>query len=230
MEAIDMGHHGLLGRYLTFLIGVVCSALGIALITLAGMGTSAVSSLAYVLTFVFPGVSLGCFSFVVNCVMLGGQILLLRRKFPLIQLLQIPFTFVFSCCIDLWMGLLAPLVPAAYAGRWVVLLLGCGFLGLGVALEVVPNVLILPCEGFVRTCSQVFGWDFGKTKTGYDLTMVAAALVVSLVCLGSVHGLREGTVVCALTVGTISRFFCRQINRLLERRSDAHTRVQESVG
>lgn len=220
-----MGRHELLGRYLTFFAGVVCSALGIALITLAGMGTSAVSSLAYVLTFVFPGISLGCFSFLVNCVMLGGQALLLRRRFPLIQLLQIPATFVFSICIDLWMELAAPLVPSAYGGRWVVLLLGCTFLGLGVALEVVPNVLILPCEGFVRTCSQVFGWEFGKTKTGYDLTMVAAALAVSLLCLGSVHGLREGTVVCALTVGSISRFFCRRIERLLEGRTAAPARA-----
>lgn len=209
-----MEHSGLPERYLMFLIGVVCSALGIALITLAGMGTSAVSSLAYVLTFVFPGISLGCFTFVVNCAMLGGQALLLRRKFPPVQLLQIPATFVFSFCIDLWMKLLTPIIPGAYAGRWAVLLLGCTSLGLGVALEVVPNVLILPCEGFARTCSQVFGWEFGKTKTGYDLAMVGAAALVSLLCLGTIHGLREGTVVCALTVGSISRFFCRRIKDL----------------
>lgn len=220
-----MDHAPLPRRYLMFFAGVVSSALGIALITLAGMGTSAVSSLAYVLTFVFPGVSLGCFTFLVNCAMLGGQALLLRNKFRPIQLLQVPATFVFSACIDLWMDLLSALVPSSYAGRWVVLLLGCGFLGLGVALEVVPNVLILPCEGFVRTCSQVFGWDFGKTKTGYDLAMLCAALLVSLLCLRSVHGLREGTVVCALTVGSISRFFCRRIQRVWEHRhpSLAHT-------
>ena len=220
-----MSHTGLLRRYLLFLAGVLCSALGISLITLAGMGTSAVSSLAYVLTYVFPGISLGTFTFVVNCVMLGGQILILRKKFRPLQLLQIPFTFLFSCCIDLWMGLLGGLVPQSYAGHWVVLLLGCTCLGLGVALEVIPNVLILPCEGFVRTCSQVFGWDFGKTKTGYDLAMLCAALLVSLLCLRSVHGLREGTVVCALTVGSISRFFCRRIQRVWERRhpSLAHT-------
>ena len=220
-----MDHAPLPRRYLMFFAGVVSSALGIALITLAGMGTSAVSSLAYVLTFVFPGVSLGCFTFLVNCAMLGGQALLLRSKFQPIQLLQVPATFVFSACIDLWMDLLSALVPSSYAGRWVVLLLGCGFLGLGVALEVVPNVLILPCEGFVRTCSQVFGWDFGKTKTGYDLAMLCAALLVSLLCLRSVHGLRKGTVVCALTVGSISRFFCRRIQRVWEHRhpSLAHT-------
>lgn len=126
-----MDHAPLPRRYLMFFAGVVSSALGIALITLAGMGTSAVSSLAYVLTFVFPGVSLGCFTFLVNCAMLGGQALLLRSKFQPIQLLQVPATFVFSACIDLWMDLLSALVPSSYAGRWVVLLLGCGFLGLG---------------------------------------------------------------------------------------------------
>lgn len=66
LEANHMSHTGLLRRYLIFFAGVLCSALGISLITLAGMGTSAVSSLAYVLTYVFPGVSLGTFTFVVN--------------------------------------------------------------------------------------------------------------------------------------------------------------------
>ena len=211
-----MSHSGLVRRYLLFFAGVLCSALGISLITLAGMGTSAVSSLAYVFTFVFPGVSLGTFTFAVNCAMLVGQILVLRRKFQLIQLLQIPATCGFSCCIDLWMSLLPDLVPQSYLGHWVVLLLGCGFLGFGVALEVVPNVLILPCEGFVRTCSQEFGWDFGKTKTGFDLTMVAAATLLSLLDLGAIYGLREGTVVCALTVGYISRFFCKRLAFLVK--------------
>lgn len=54
-----MRQPSLLRRYILFFCGVLCAALGIALITLAGMGTSAVSSLSYVLTFVFPGLSLG---------------------------------------------------------------------------------------------------------------------------------------------------------------------------
>ena len=214
-----MRQPSLLRRYILFFCGVLCAALGIALITLAGMGTSAVSSLSYVLTFVFPGLSLGVFTFLVNCTMLVGQVLLLRHRFQSIQLLQIPATLLFSVCIDLWTELLAPLVPESYGARWVVLLLGCLSLGLGVALEVLPNVLILPCEGFVRTVSQVFGWDFGKTKTGYDLAMVSAAALLSYLSLGAICGLREGTIVCALTVGGISRFLCRRLSFLQYPRS-----------
>ena len=43
-----MRQPSLLRRYILFFCGVLCAALGIALITLAGMGTSAVSSLSYV--------------------------------------------------------------------------------------------------------------------------------------------------------------------------------------
>ena len=61
-----MQRHALACRYGVFLAGVVLSALGIALITKAGLGTSAISSLAYVLTFVIPGISLGTFTLLVN--------------------------------------------------------------------------------------------------------------------------------------------------------------------
>ena len=85
---------------------------------LSRYGHLAVSSLSYVLTFVFPGLSLGVFTFLVNCTMLVGQVLLLRHRFQSIQLLQIPATLLFSVCIDLWTELLAPLVPESYGARW----------------------------------------------------------------------------------------------------------------
>lgn len=159
-----MRQPSLLRRYILFFCGVLCAALGIALITLAGMGTSAVSSLSYVLTFVFPGLSLGVFTFLVNCTMLVGQVLLLRHRFQSIQLLQIPATLLFSVCIDLWTELLAPLVPESYGARWGVLLLGCLSLGLGVALEVLPNVLILPCEGLSEPPARYSAGILGRPR------------------------------------------------------------------
>ncbi len=86
-----MRQPSLLRRYILFFCGVLCAALGIALITLAGMGTSAVSSL------LCPHVCLsralaGVFTFLVNCTMLVGQVLLFRHRFQSIQLLQIPAT------------------------------------------------------------------------------------------------------------------------------------------
>lgn len=128
-----MQRHTLACRYGIFFGGVVLSALGIALITKAGLGTSAISSLAYVMTFVVPGVSLGTFTLLVNLAALGAQILLLRREFRPIQFLQLPATVIFSAGIDLWTYLMRDWTVGAYPMGWIPLLAGCVILGLGVA-------------------------------------------------------------------------------------------------
>ena len=71
------------------------------------------------------------------------------------------------------------------------LLLGCVFLGLGIAFEVIPNVLILPGEGLVRVIAGLTGWRFGLVKTGFDMSIVASAVGVSLFFTGHVLGIRE---------------------------------------
>ena len=88
---------------------------------------------------------------------------------------------------------------------------GCVFLGFGIALEVHPDVLILPGEGLVRAITRRFHLQFGRVKSTFDLTLVGLAALVSVLATGKVLGIREGTVVAALIVGPISHFFLRRI-------------------
>lgn len=201
-------------RYGMFIAGVILSALGISLITKAGLGTSPITSLAFVLTFIFP-YSLGLFTMMVNSIMFIIQVILLGKSFQKIQLLQIPAALLFSVCIDGWLRLLSNWQTGSYVGELLMLLLGCVFLGLGIALEVIPNVLILPGEGLVRVIAGLTGWRFGRVKTGFDMSIVASALVVSLLVTGQVLGVREGTVIAALLVGNISHFFIEKVSSLL---------------
>ena len=87
-----------LPRYLWFLAGVLINSFGVALITRAALGTSPISSLPYVLSFRFP-VTLGQFTFAMNLFFILGQVLLLRRDFQPIQLLQVAVNAVFSAFI-----------------------------------------------------------------------------------------------------------------------------------
>ena len=206
-----MSQSGLLRRYLIFLAGVLCSALGISLITLAGMGTSAVSSLAYVLTYVFPGISLGTFTFVVNCVMLGGQILILRKKFRPIQLLQVAVNAVFSAFIDVSMGLLSWLEISSLPMAMLVLVLGCAVLAFGISVEVAPRVLMVPGEGIVQAIAAVTGWRFGNVKVGFDAALVSTALVLSLLFFHRLQGLGAGTILSALAVGRFVNLYNRRL-------------------
>ena len=204
-----------LKRYSMFIAGVIFSALGISLITKAGLGTSPITSLAFVLTFIFPH-SLGEFTMLVNTVMFLIQAALLGKAFGKIQLLQLPAALLFSACIDGWMYILGFWKTGSYVGQVLMLLLGCVFLGLGIAFEVIPNVPILPGEGLVRVIAGLTGWRFGLVKTGFDMSIVASAVGVSLFFTGHVLGIREGTVLAALIVGSISHFFIEKVSNVLE--------------
>lgn len=214
-----MSRSELVRRYGIFTSGVIFAALGIALITRAGLGTSAVSGLPYVCSLIFPALSFGTFNFIFEILLFLGQAALLGRAFSRVQFLQLPANFVFSYCIDLWMWVLHFFIPEVlpYPVRLLLLLIGCVLLGFGVALEVVADVLILSYEGFVKALSQRFHRDFGHTELVVDNTILVLAILTSFAGLGRLAGLREGTIIGTLIVGHISGFFCRRLAPLTKR-------------
>lgn len=203
-------------RYLIFTIGILVQSAGIALVVKSLLGTSPISSLPYVLSLAYP-FTLGQTTFVVNMAFLVGQIALLRHRFNSVQLFQIPVTLVFAFFIDVSMALLENVIPELYLAKMAVLLLGAAFVALGVSLQVIAHVLMLAGEAIVQAISQVFHFEFGWIKTAFDCTLVASAALFSFTQLGTIEGIREGTLISALITGSIARFFIHHLSRV-----DAH--------
>ena len=199
-----------LPRYLWFLAGVLINSFGVALITRAALGTSPISSLPYVLSFRFP-VTLGQFTFAMNLFFILGQVLLLRRDFQPIQLLQVAVNAVFSAFIDVSMELLSWLEISSLPMAVLVLVLGCAVLAFGISVEVAPRVLMVPGEGIVQAIAAVTGWRFGNVKVGFDAALVATALVLSLLFFHRLQGLGAGTILSALAVGRFVNLYNRRL-------------------
>lgn len=199
-----------LSRYLWFLAGVLINSFGVALITRAALGTSPISSLPYVLSFRFP-VTLGQFTFAMNLFFILGQVLLLRRDFQPIQLLQVAVNAVFSAFIDVSMELLSWLEISSLPMAVLVLVLGCAVLAFGISVEVAPRVLMVPGEGIVQAIAAVTGWRFGNVKVGFDAALVATALVLSLLFFHRLQGLGAGTILSALAVGRFVNLYNRRL-------------------
>lgn len=197
-------------RYAYFLFGVILNSFGIALITKAALGTSPISSLPYVLSFEFP-ITLGGFTFIMNTLFVLGQILLLRRNFQWIQLLQMGVNLIFSSCIDISMNLMSWFEPTIWWEQLLSLLLGCTVLALGISIEVAPNVLVVPGEGIVKAISTVSHKRFGSVKIAFDVTLVAIAVSLSFLFFSQLKGLGVGTIVSALLVGKIVNLFNRHL-------------------
>lgn len=202
-------------RYALFALGVLVCATGIAFVTRAGLGTSPISSIPFVLSLITPP-SMGVYTFGFNMFFLLCEALLVRR-FTLLQALQIPATLLFSACIDAALAL----IPTRYGGPWlssaVYLVLGCAIMALGITLEVRADVIMLPGEAFVRALSRHLGKEFGNVKVCFDTTLTLIAAVMALLAFGRLNGVREGTLFSALAVGQLVKLYGRGLDGLRER-------------
>ena len=141
-EGICVKSKELVKRYALFVTSLFFSALGVAFTKTGGLGVSPVSLVANVLSLRFPGVSMGQWLILWSAVLILGQILVLRRRYQPIQLLQLPMAVLFGWFTDGGM-VIAGLVPVnSYPMQLVMVLLGVVILGFGVALSVVLSLAL----------------------------------------------------------------------------------------
>ena len=202
-----------LKRYVIFLIGLFVNSLGVSLITKASLGTSPISSIPYVLSLSFP-FTLGNFTIFFSVFLILLQLLILRKNFKLEHVLQIPVSIVFGYFIDLTILLFTWVNPQNYVMKIVYLLIGCLILGVGVYMEVLADVVMLPGESFVRAVVARWETEFGVTKIAFDVSMAVIAAAASFFLARELNGVREGTIVAALLVGFIARTIGKKLHFL----------------
>lgn len=202
-------------RYLTFIAGLYFLSLGIVLIVASSLGTTPISSVNYVVTLHTP-ITLGTATFLINVLLIAGQFWLIRsglgtRKDRIEILLQLPFSLVFSIFIDINMAFIGSIEPTSYPMALAMLGAGCLSQATGVVLELKPNVAIMSAEGFVKYAARRYNKDFGRLKVIFDVVLVSSALLLGISCSGHIEGVREGTVIAALSTGFIVSFLSRHV-------------------
>lgn len=205
------GRFSHLRRRITMLvIGMEFATFGISLTAVSNIGTTPISTLPYVLSKIFP-LSFGTTTFILNVIFVVLQALLLRSRFSILNLLQIPAVLVFSAFIDLNMHLLQPYSPNNWWLSAALSMFGNLVLAVGIILQVRSKTIVQPGEGIVLAFAAVFHRPFGTVKIVNDTVLVVIAAILSFAVLGSFVGLREGTAVSAVLVGflvkAITAFF-----------------------
>ena len=199
-----MRREHLIQRSLLLVFGLVVMAYGVSLSIQAGLGTSPISSLPYTLSQLTP-LTVGTATIAMHCTLILLQIVLLRRKYRPVQLLQLPVALLFGCLTDLTLSSVQAFVPRSYPEQWLYCLLGILLVGIGVSCEVNADVIPLAGEGFILAVCNVFSTPFPITKVCFDCTLVVLSCIIGFVCQGTLIGVREGTVAAAICVGLVSK-------------------------
>ncbi len=203
-----MSKKELVKRYLLFVISLFFCGVGIAFTKHAELGVSPISSLANVISIKFDFISFGNWLIVSNLILLLGQIILLRHNFKLIQLVQIPLSFVFGYFTDFGMWMIKDIPNENYIVRLLLVFAGIIFIGFGISLGVIADVVLNSGEAFVKALADVTKKDFGTVKVIFDVSWVIFSIVLSLLLFdGKLLGTREGTIISAVFVGVTVKLF-----------------------
>ena len=107
----------LIKRYILLLAGLTIMAFGVAFSIKGNLGTSPISSVPYAVS-QFTPLTVGTATIVMHCVFIVIQIAVLRKKYQLIQLMQLPVASALGLIlISVLLTVIAGLIPSRNAAR-----------------------------------------------------------------------------------------------------------------
>ena len=201
-------------KYIVYLISLFIISLGASLSIKANLGTSPLICLPYVSSLITK-FSVGEVMFVFTLIFILIQVILLRKDFEKRQYLQLVIGTIFSAFIDFSLMLVNFINPVGYINQMLLLLISCVVVAFGVLLEIKTEVVYLPADGVIVAISNVSNIEFPKVKPFVDSSMVIIAAILSLIFLGYLAGVREGTVISAIIIGPIVKILKKYLDPYL---------------
>ena len=223
-------------RFLVYVCGLFCIALGIAFSARSGLGVGPVGSPANVLYQIGLAKNAPAYVNLGNCTTLTYifyilvQVLILRRDFKATQLLQLVVSFLFGYLVNLAALVVAPLPdPVSYPARMLYLLVNIPLVALGVVLYLSADFLPNPGEGVAVALTHKTKLTVPAAKTLADSSYVVLAMGISLIFFRRLVGVREGTVICALLTGFVMKQFQKLLEKPLLRFTQSENRLAKAL-
>lgn len=205
-------------RYILLVIGLFFSAFGVAVTKHGALGVSPISSVSNILSCKFTVFSLGTWLIIWNCILIVGQVILLRKKFRIIQLLQIPISFLFGYFTDFGLWCISAVPADNYPVQLILVIAGIVILGFGISITVIADVVMNSGEAFVKAVSDILHKNFGNVKIVFDICCVISSIILSLIFFDfKIVEIREGTIIAAILTGFAVKLFNKLLKKSLDK-------------
>lgn len=209
-----------LGMKLLFYFGgLLVMALGVIISSKANLGVPPSSSIAYTMDVCF-GIPIGVATVPFFAVLVLLQILLLRKNYKLINLLQLPVGIVFGIFLTSFQKLFTGIpTPDNFLLKLVMLLISTVFVAAGLFLYISPGFITLAPDGFILAVATVTKKKYHDVKIVFDVSMVTVSMITCLLVIHSLGSVGIGTVISAVIIGyeikLMTKFFGKQRDELL---------------
>lgn len=211
---------------LALLVAVCINSFGVVLMLYSGAGISAISSVPFAFSEVFPKISLGTWTYLFQG-LLVLSLMVMRKKFVPSYLFSFVVGFVFGELLDvheLWISVL----PTALPFRFLYFIISYVLICVGIAISNRCKLPLIPTDLFPRELADITKAGYPKIKIGFDVACLAVTAALTFFCLGHLEGLGIGTILAAFTmgkgvgiVGTLLDRHFRFVSVLSKREEDA---------
>lgn len=211
---------------LALALAVVFNSFGVVLMLYSGSGISAISSVPYAFSEVFPFLTLGTWTYLFQAVLIL-TLMVLRRRFVVSYLFSFVVGFVFSELLDLhelWINVL----PVNLGWRVLYFVVSYLILCFGIALSNRCKLPIVPTDLFPRELAQITKINYPKVKISFDAICLLVTAGMTLLFLGHLQGIGIGTVLAALTMGKVIGIMGNWLDQHFV--FDIHHRLAEKTG
>ena len=196
---------------LALVVAVLINSFGVVLMLHSGAGISAISSVPYAFSEVFPVLTLGTWTYLFQG-LLVLSLMVLRRQFVPPYLCSFVVGFVFGELLDVheaWIDLL----PAGLPLQILYFIVSYLLISLGIALSNRCGLPIVPTDLFPRELAQITHVAYAKIKIAFDVICLATTGLLTFGFLGHLDGLGIGTILAAFTMGKMVAVFGDLLDR-----------------
>lgn len=186
---------------LALLVVVLINSLGVVLMLHSGSGISAISSVPYAFSEVFPKWSLGTWTYLFQGALVLS-LMIMRKKFVPTYLFSFVVGFAFSEMLNIhkvWVDVL----PTAMGDRILYFVISYLLLCIGIALSNRCGLPIVPTDLFPRELADITKVRYSRIKVSFDVICLAVTAVMTWSFLGHLDGLGIGTIMAAFTMGKV---------------------------
>ena len=205
-------------RCIIYFFGLLIMTLGVAVSVKSDLGVSPVSSIPYTMTCVW-GIEMGKATIFFHAALVLVQVILLRRKFQLKNLLQIPVGVLFGYMTTFSNHLMTFLPdPVNIYIRLGMVVISTVLVAIGLFFYVPADIIPLAGEGVMLAISKVADKAFSTVKIAFDITMVLISLITCLILIHSLGSVGIGTVIAAVMVGMVLKLITKLFGEARDRR------------
>lgn len=203
-------------RIMALLLGIITVGCACAVTLKAAIGVGAWDALSQT-TSELTAIEVGTCGIIFNIACVLVQIVVLRKDFKKVQLLQIPLSILLGVVINFVLyDVLGNITISAY---WMnVILLICGYLisSFAVAAVMVLDIITFALEGACMAVSKTSGKKFHVLRQGVDVVAVIICLTISF-SLNLPLAVREGTIIGVLLFGPLLGIFMKILKPIFKK-------------